>query len=56
MLYGGPMTNDQLQAVQNATSDAINQLHKSLESCPTEMSISEDPPGLKVSENKRKTL
>ncbi|XP_032075789.1 transcription termination factor 2 isoform X2 [Thamnophis elegans] len=49
MLYGGPMTNDQLQAVQNATSDAINQLHKSLESCPTETSIGEDPPGLKVS-------
>ncbi|XP_070799895.1 transcription termination factor 2 [Pituophis catenifer annectens] len=49
MLYGGPMTNDQLEAVQNATSDAINQLHKSLESCPTETSISEDPPGLKVS-------
>ncbi|XP_060542153.1 transcription termination factor 2 [Pantherophis guttatus] len=49
MLYGGPMTNDQLEAVQNATSDAINQLHKSLESCPTETSINEDPPGLKVS-------
>ncbi|XP_026537551.1 transcription termination factor 2 isoform X1 [Notechis scutatus] len=49
MLYGGPMTNDKLLAVQNATSDAINQLHKSLESCPTETSISEDPHGLKIS-------
>ncbi|KAL7983448.1 hypothetical protein Chor_000324, partial [Crotalus horridus] len=49
MLYGGPMTNDQLQAVQNATSDAINQLHKSLECCPTEKSVSEDPPELKIS-------
>lgn len=56
MLYGGPMTNDQLQAVQNATSDAINQLHKSLECCPTEKSVSEDPPELKVSENKIKKL
>uniref|UniRef100_A0A8C6XS36 Transcription termination factor 2 n=1 Tax=Naja naja TaxID=35670 RepID=A0A8C6XS36_NAJNA len=49
MLYGGPMTNDQLLAVQNATSDAINQLHKSLESCPTGTSIGEDPHGLKIS-------
>uniref|UniRef100_A0A8C6XPA4 Transcription termination factor 2 n=1 Tax=Naja naja TaxID=35670 RepID=A0A8C6XPA4_NAJNA len=44
-----PMTNDQLLAVQNATSDAINQLHKSLESCPTGTSIGEDPHGLKIS-------
>ncbi|XP_070606136.1 transcription termination factor 2 [Erythrolamprus reginae] len=49
MFYEGPMTDDQVQAIQNATSDAINQLHKSLETRPTETSISEDPPGLKVS-------
>ncbi|XP_007425878.2 transcription termination factor 2, partial [Python bivittatus] len=48
-LYGGRMTDDHLQAVHNATSDAISQLHKSLESCPTEKTISEDPPGLKIS-------
>ncbi|KAH0625006.1 hypothetical protein JD844_033002 [Phrynosoma platyrhinos] len=48
-LYGGQMTEDRLQAVYNATSDAINQLHKSLESCPTEKEVIEDPFGLKVS-------
>ncbi|XP_063161697.1 transcription termination factor 2 [Candoia aspera] len=47
-LYGGGMTDDHHQAVQNATSDAISQLHKSLESCPTERTINEDPPGLKI--------
>uniref|UniRef100_A0A6J0T128 Transcription termination factor 2 isoform X1 n=1 Tax=Pogona vitticeps TaxID=103695 RepID=A0A6J0T128_9SAUR len=45
----GRMTEDPLQAVYNATSDAINQLHKSLETCPTMETVSEDPPGLKVS-------
>uniref|UniRef100_A0A8B9DKK6 Transcription termination factor 2 n=1 Tax=Anser cygnoides TaxID=8845 RepID=A0A8B9DKK6_ANSCY len=35
-------------AVHSATSDAINHLHKSLESCPTEQTVAEDPPGLKV--------
>uniref|UniRef100_A0A8D0GNJ9 Transcription termination factor 2 n=1 Tax=Sphenodon punctatus TaxID=8508 RepID=A0A8D0GNJ9_SPHPU len=47
-LYGGRMTEDRLWAVHSATSDAINQLHKSLESCPTEETAAEDPPGLKV--------
>uniref|UniRef100_A0A8B9V110 Transcription termination factor 2 n=1 Tax=Anas zonorhyncha TaxID=75864 RepID=A0A8B9V110_9AVES len=42
------MTEDRLRAVHSATSDAINHLHKSLESCPTEQTVAEDPPGLKV--------
>uniref|UniRef100_A0A8C8VFB1 Transcription termination factor 2 n=1 Tax=Pelusios castaneus TaxID=367368 RepID=A0A8C8VFB1_9SAUR len=47
-LYGGRMTEDRLRAVHNATSDTINHLHKSLESCPTEETVAEDPSGLKV--------
>ncbi|NXA40699.1 TTF2 factor, partial [Eudromia elegans] len=47
-LYGGRMTEERVRAVHSATSDAINHLHKSLESCPTEQTVAEDPPGLKV--------
>ncbi|XP_030439203.1 transcription termination factor 2 isoform X1 [Gopherus evgoodei] len=47
-LYGGRMTEDRLMAVRSATSDAINHLHRSLESCPTEEIVAEDPSGLKV--------
>ncbi|NWI10520.1 TTF2 factor, partial [Crypturellus soui] len=47
-LYGGRMTEDRIRAVHSATSDAINHLYKSLESCPTEQTVAEDPPGLKV--------
>ncbi|NXE05817.1 TTF2 factor, partial [Lophotis ruficrista] len=47
-LYGGRMTEDRIRAVRNATSEAINHLHKSLESCPTEQTVAEDPSGLKV--------
>ncbi|NXA47258.1 TTF2 factor, partial [Nothocercus julius] len=47
-LYGGRMTEDRIRAVHSATSDAINHLHKSLETCPTEQTVAEDPPGLKV--------
>ncbi|NWI52833.1 TTF2 factor, partial [Calyptomena viridis] len=47
-LYGGRMTGDRIRAVHNATCEAIDQLHKSLESCPTEQTIAEDPSGLKV--------
>ncbi|KAG6929543.1 transcription termination factor 2, partial [Chelydra serpentina] len=47
-LYGGRMTEDRLKAVHSATSDAINHLHRSLESCPTEETVAEDPSGLKV--------
>ncbi|KAG9470503.1 hypothetical protein GDO78_017578 [Eleutherodactylus coqui] len=47
-LYGGRMTEERLFAVINATSGAINHLHKSLESCPGPETIAEDPRGLKV--------
>ncbi|NWU74040.1 TTF2 factor, partial [Onychorhynchus coronatus] len=47
-LYGGRMTEDRVRAVHSATCEAINQLHKSLESCPTEQTVAEDPSGLKV--------
>lgn len=55
-LYGGRMTEDRLRAVYDATSDAINQLHSSLKSCPKEETVAEDPPGLKVSWDKLKAL
>ncbi|NXU09889.1 TTF2 factor, partial [Pardalotus punctatus] len=47
-LYGGRMTEDLIRAVHSATFEAINHLHKSLESCPTEETAAEDPSGLKV--------
>ncbi|NXO58103.1 TTF2 factor, partial [Aramus guarauna] len=47
-LYGGRMTEDRIRAIHNATSEAINHLYKSLESCPTEQTAAEDPSGLKV--------
>lgn len=47
-LYGGRMTEDRIKAVHSATFEAINHLHKSLESCPTEETAAEDPSGLKV--------
>ncbi|NXC96161.1 TTF2 factor, partial [Certhia familiaris] len=46
--YEGRMTGDQIKAVHSATFEAINHLHKSLESCPTEETAAEDPSGLKV--------
>lgn len=42
------MTEVRIRAVHSAISDAINHLHKSLESCPTEQAVAEDPSGLKV--------
>ncbi|NXA13004.1 TTF2 factor, partial [Sapayoa aenigma] len=47
-LSGGRMTEDPIRAIHSATHEAINQLHKSLESCPTEQTVAEDPSGLKV--------
>ncbi|XP_073407129.1 transcription termination factor 2 isoform X2 [Dendrobates tinctorius] len=47
-LYGGRMTEEKLFAVRNATSDAIDHLHKSLETCPGPENNAEDPRGLKV--------
>ncbi|KAJ7426996.1 Transcription termination factor 2 [Willisornis vidua] len=47
-LYGGRMTEDRIRAVHSAIKEAVDQLHKSLESCPTEQTVAEDPSGLKV--------
>ncbi|NXE91045.1 TTF2 factor, partial [Menura novaehollandiae] len=47
-LYGGRMTENRIRAVHSAICEAINHLHKSLESCPTEDTAAEDPSGLKV--------
>uniref|UniRef100_A0A8C5U7E3 Transcription termination factor 2 n=1 Tax=Malurus cyaneus samueli TaxID=2593467 RepID=A0A8C5U7E3_9PASS len=42
------MTEDRIRAVHSAIFEAVNHLHKSLESCPTEETAAEDPSGLKV--------
>uniref|UniRef100_A0AAQ5Z1H2 Transcription termination factor 2 n=1 Tax=Amphiprion ocellaris TaxID=80972 RepID=A0AAQ5Z1H2_AMPOC len=47
--YGGRMTEDRLLAVKNATCEAIDHLHKSLESCPDAEAEAADPKGIKVS-------
>uniref|UniRef100_A0A3B4YAT9 Transcription termination factor 2 n=1 Tax=Seriola lalandi dorsalis TaxID=1841481 RepID=A0A3B4YAT9_SERLL len=47
--YGGRMTDDRLLAVKNATCEAIDHLHKSLESCPDAEAEAPDPRGIKVS-------
>ncbi|KAM6978396.1 transcription termination factor 2 [Tautogolabrus adspersus] len=47
--YGGRMTDDRLLAVKNATCEAIDHLHKSLESCPDAEAEVTDPRGIKVS-------
>ncbi|XP_010009868.1 PREDICTED: transcription termination factor 2-like, partial [Nestor notabilis] len=46
-LYGGRMTEDRIRAVRSAISEAVNNLHKSLDSCPREQTAAEDPSGLK---------
>ncbi|CAJ1079082.1 transcription termination factor 2 [Xyrichtys novacula] len=46
--YGGRMTEDRLLAVKNATCEAIDHLHKSLESCPDGEAEAPDPRGVKV--------
>uniref|UniRef100_A0A3P9JC77 Transcription termination factor 2 n=1 Tax=Oryzias latipes TaxID=8090 RepID=A0A3P9JC77_ORYLA len=46
--YGGRMTYDRLLAVKNATCEAIDHLHKSLESCPDPETEVTDPKGIKV--------
>ncbi|XP_060689578.1 transcription termination factor 2 isoform X2 [Hemiscyllium ocellatum] len=48
VLYGGRMTEERLLTVKNITSEAIEQLHRSLESCPNASEEAEDPPYLKV--------
>jgi len=47
--YGGRMTENRLLAVRNATTEVIDHLHNSLESCPTEDTEVQDPKGIKVS-------
>ncbi|XP_059198691.1 transcription termination factor 2 [Centropristis striata] len=46
--YGGRMTQDRMLAVKNATCEAIDHLHKSLESCPDAEAEVPDPKGIKV--------
>ncbi|KAM6970582.1 transcription termination factor 2 [Aplochiton taeniatus] len=47
--YGGRMTENRLLAVKNATCEAIDHLHGSLESCPDADTEVPDPKGIKVS-------
>ncbi|XP_060909492.1 transcription termination factor 2 [Labrus mixtus] len=47
--YGGRMTDNRLLAVKNATCEAIDHLHKSLDSCPDAEAEVTDPRGIKVS-------
>jgi transcription termination factor 2 len=51
-LYAGPTNQDRLHAVWKITSEAIDELHRSLESRPGETAVAEDPAGLKVSQEK----
>ncbi|XP_036199837.1 transcription termination factor 2 isoform X2 [Myotis myotis] len=44
----GPTNPDRLHSVWKITSEAIDELHRSLESCPGETAVAEDPAGLKV--------
>ncbi|XP_006161455.1 transcription termination factor 2 [Tupaia chinensis] len=46
--YGGHTNQDRLHAVWKITSEAIDELHRSLESRPGETAVAEDPAGLKV--------
>ncbi|XP_032468335.1 transcription termination factor 2 isoform X6 [Phocoena sinus] len=45
---GGPMSQGRLRAVWQITSEAIDELHRSLESRPGETAVAEDPAGLKI--------
>ncbi|XP_005076574.1 transcription termination factor 2 [Mesocricetus auratus] len=45
---GGHMNQQHLHSVWKITSEAIDELHRSLESCPGETAVAEDPAGLKV--------
>lgn len=49
-LFAGPTKHDPVYAVWKITSEAIAELHRSLESCPAETAVAEDPAGLKVSQ------
>lgn len=54
--YGGRMTEDRLLAVKNATCEAIDHLHKSLESCPDAETEAPDPKGIKVGDSFRRSV
>nr|AAH87733.1 Transcription termination factor, RNA polymerase II [Mus musculus] len=45
---GGHMNQHHLYNVWKITSEAIDELHRSLKSCPGETAVAEDPAGLKV--------
>ncbi|KAG3281199.1 transcription termination factor 2 [Ictidomys tridecemlineatus] len=45
---GDPRNQDHLYSVWKITSEAIDRLHRSLESCPGETAVAEDPAGLKA--------
>ncbi|XP_067657488.1 transcription termination factor 2-like isoform X2 [Haliotis asinina] len=47
-LYGGRMTGARLREVSSITKEALEKLHKQLESCPSENEELEDPKGLTV--------
>lgn len=49
-LFTGNMNQHRLYNVWKITSEAIDELHRSLESCPGETAVAEDPAGLKVSQ------
>ncbi|XP_006899638.1 PREDICTED: transcription termination factor 2 [Elephantulus edwardii] len=46
--YAGHTGQDRLHAGWKIISEAIDELHRSFESCPNETAVAEDPPGLKV--------
>uniref|UniRef100_A0A2C9K2C0 Transcription termination factor 2 n=1 Tax=Biomphalaria glabrata TaxID=6526 RepID=A0A2C9K2C0_BIOGL len=47
-LYGGRMTAQRMREVGSITTEAIDKIHKQLESCPSETEELPDPKGLKV--------
>ncbi|XP_014635367.1 PREDICTED: transcription termination factor 2 [Ceratotherium simum simum] len=46
--HGGPTHQDCLHTGWKITKEAIDALHRSLESCPSETAVAEDPAGLKI--------
>ncbi|CAL1548467.1 unnamed protein product [Lymnaea stagnalis] len=48
-LYGGRMTAQRLREVGSITTEAIDKLHKQLDTCPADSTELPDPKGLKVS-------
>ncbi|XP_005107364.1 transcription termination factor 2 [Aplysia californica] len=47
-LYGGRMTAQRLREVGSITTEAIDKLHKQLETCPSDETETPDPAGLNV--------